>query len=212
MTYVFEQMYQWGENWNGELTNIPDNTIIKQISEYEWYVVIPNDNEEYGHYLGKGCAQVMSHKVFGWLFIHLNNIVCDWEEKNLELLEPFFKDKYALKLSRELYKYKESEIDKAIKENNVDVLFEKVQDEYLIECFKLIGLSSDSSFNTVRVYTRGNYSLIDNFDLKMLYIDYCDEDDVDIATLFEKDYEYVLTENSKEYNDFLKKALDKLCV
>lgn len=220
--YVFQQLYNYGENWDGELINIPDNAIFYKDLD-TWYVIIPNyqkkvqledepDIEEYGsEYLGTGCAQVMCYLIDNYLFITLKNIIPnDWNSiDNNELLirmNDFFKQKYVLRYKRAKYVLNHDKLNNNYL-NNIDVsdLFDKVENEELTDVYKIINLYDDDNFIVIRVTICNDYdAMITTSHLSMNRIS---EDLVDFES---EDYKYVIENDDKNFNEFLNKALNIL--
>ena len=217
--YVFQQLYNYGENWDGELINIPDNAIFYKDVD-TWYVIISNyqkkvqledepDIEEYGsEYLGTGCAQVMCYLIDNYLFITLKNIVPnDWKSiDNNELLirmNDFFKQKYVSRYKRAKYVLNH---DKLINDNiDVSDLFDKVENEELTDVYKIINLYDDDNFIVIRVTIYDDYdAMITTSHLSMTSIS------EDLVGFDSEDYKYVIENDDKNFNEHLNKALNIL--
>lgn len=220
--YVFQQLYNYGENWDGELINIPDNAIFYNIID-TWYIIIPNykkkeqledepDIEDYGsEYLGTGCAQVTCYLIDNYLFITLKNIIPDdWnsidDNELLIRMNDFFKQKYVSCYKRAKYVLNH---DKLINDNlnNIDVsdLFDKVENEELRDVYKIIGLYDDDIFIVIRVTIYDDYdAMITTSHLSMNRIS------EDLVGFDSEDYKYVIENDDKNFNEHLNKALNIL--
>lgn len=154
--YNFIQRYLYGDDWGGELINIPDSALFYNISSFtdkqqEWYIIIPiNDFNE--DYMGEGCAQVTHYVLSEYVIIHLNNITPEgvWND----IGESEFNNTFGDKLKEwYVYEYKQPMY------NFLNDKFVEVEKEVLLAVSRLKGLTCDCKVNTTTVYINDRYTL-----------------------------------------------------
>lgn len=226
-TYKFIQIYNYGDNWNGELINIPESAIFYNVdkTEYsqEWYIIIPlkdfNDN-----YKGKGCVQVNHYILFNYAIIHLKNInpIDKWndigEEKYHEMFDDIINKWYIYTYDTAKYKLTD-DITKPL---------EKISDEVLISVGRIKNLIYEGKVNTTTVYIKNyfdnninNYSITQqDYDLGSIEY-YTDEENENTITEIDEyegeefnlsDYKkkLIITKNPTLYNKYFKEAAENL--
>lgn len=166
VTYNFRQVYFYGDDWDGELINIPESAIFYRyyvISETqeEWYIVIPKD--DFVDYEGKGCVQVRDYDFLEYKIIHLHDIkpYGEWPDVGdvgfYERMGDFFKTCYVYESIPEQYRL----ID------NFDFEFEKVTDPQLCATYRVKGLSGDGELSCTGVilydpiYKKAEYAIVE---------------------------------------------------
>lgn len=162
--YRFRQVYFYGDDWDGELFNIPESAIFYRyyvISETqeEWYIVIPQ--KDFVDYEGKGCVQVHDYDFLEYKIIYLHDIkpYGEWPDVGdvgfYERMGDFFKTCYVYESIPEQYKL----ID--------NFEFEKVTDPQLCATYRVKGLSGDGELSCTRVilydpiYKKAEYAIVE---------------------------------------------------
>lgn len=151
--FKFIQIYLYGDNWDGELINIPDSALFYNVDYYienqqEWYILIPiNDFNE--KYEGKGCCQVTHYIFSDYVIIHLKNIipVGVWNNIDDNTFNEIFGSKF-----KEWYIYEYKQAQYVLRGND----FVKVEDEVLLNASRVKGLRDNCRVNTTTVYINDN--------------------------------------------------------
>ena len=188
--YKFIQRYLYGDDWGGELINIPDSALFYNISsltdkQQEWYIIIPiNDFNE--DYMGEGCAQVTHYVLSEYVIIHLNNITPEgvWND----IGESEFNNTFGDKL-KEWYVYEYKQPMYVLKDNK----FVEVEKEVLLAVSRLKGLISGCKVNTTTVYINDIYTPNETFGI--------------IQSNYELYNIEKLIDEEEDFNDELKKIL-----
>ena len=188
--FKFIQIYLYGDNWGGELINIPDSALFYNVSnltdkQQEWYIIIPiNDFNE--DYMGEGCAQVTHYVLSEYVIIHLNNITPEgvWND----IGESEFNNTFGDKL-KEWYVYEYKQPMYVLKDNK----FVEVEKEVLLAVSRLKGLISGCKVNTTTVYINDIYTPNETFGI--------------IQSNYELYNIEKLIDEEEDFNDELKKIL-----
>lgn len=154
--YKFIQRYLYGDDWDGEIINIPDSALFYNVyniseTQQEWYVMIPI-NDFNADYAGCGCCQVSHSVIMDYVVIHLKNItpVGMWydigEYAFKETFEDKFKEWYVYEYKQAMYNYTNGE-------------FVEVESEVLLGASRLKELVDDCQVNATTVYVNDRYSL-----------------------------------------------------
>ena len=225
--YKFIQRYRYGNDWDGEIVNIPDSALFYNVDNetetcQEWYVMIPikdfNDNYE-----GCGCCQVSYFVLMDYVIIHLKNItpVGMWYDIGEYAFNETFEDKFK---EWYVYEYKQAMY------NYVDNEFVEVESEVLLGASRIKELVNDCRVKTTTVYVNDRYipketlgiiqSYYDVYDLDKL-VD--DEDDLlddefrkkliertQYKVSIEGDRYLLITKDSSLYEKLFKEVKDKL--
>lgn len=226
MRIDFEQVYFYGDNWNGYLNNIPYNSVIchwhtMSDKQNTYIIYVPNVSEDELSDIssdGEGLAQVGDYYINGYGFIVLKNVnlfnandlsIIDVESFNGYLTkEGLFKSTYCNvfysfdKLDKEI-------IDK-LWSGEIDAV--KFSEDYfndisnLVKVYRLVGLGDahDVSFKATTV---GNKDMFNNISLN-----YAVENDIRMCDLepgIRKPFKCIITNDSKFYNICLNNVIKK---
>lgn len=163
MDYRFRQAYAWGDDWDGELRNIPENAVFYKICaiserQEEWYIMIPQDAVEDRYewsteYDGVGCAQVQYYNLLEYRIIHLNNIkpYGEWpdvgEEKFNDLFGDFFRSIYVIERTQAKYEWDTNSVS-----DNIDEIinYREVEPSRIVAVHRLSKLSNEGGFESTR--------------------------------------------------------------
>lgn len=202
--YRFRQVYFYGDDWDGELINIPESAIFYRyyvISETqeEWYIVIPKD--DFVDYEGKGCVQVHDYDFLEYKIIYLHDIkpYGEWPDVGdvgfYERMGDFFKTCYVY----------ESIPAQHILTDNFE--FKKVTDPQLCATYRVNGLSCDGELSCTRVtvydplYKKTEYAIVET-ELRL-----CDiQEDVYDPLHLKKE----VTHSCLKYENSFNEAVEKL--
>ena len=171
MRYTFEQVYFYGDNWQGEI-NVPesakfynDRTVSKSIQA--WYIFIPT--KDYGNInevLQNGCIQVRDYKLLDYTILYLKNIKPfeNWPDIGEDAMNKMFSELFA---DTYLYRYATAQynvsINKDAKDLNDIVHSELIYPETLLACYKIKGLESDAEIKCSIVNLRRRFDIGDDF-------------------------------------------------
>lgn len=234
MNYKFTQIYLYGDNWDGEIVNIPDNAVFYNISsltpkQQEWYVLIPlddnniyesdSDDEELDNredYQGDGCAQVITYYLCGYAIIHLQNItpIGEWnnigEDKFRELFDNIFNEYY-------VYEYSQAQFKTTINENCENILeymtFEKIEDEQLLSANRMKTLEEDGYMLVTSVNLKDKITKNDMFGITPGNYSLSDLEEAflkDSISYIIGDRKLVISKDSKIYDETFKLVSEKL--
>lgn len=159
MRYTFEQLYFYGDNWQGEI-NVPESAKFYKdytLSEVQqnWYVFIPTkDYNNINDILQNGCIQVMDYKLLDYTIIYLKNVkpLEDWpdigEDAMNQLFSELFADTYIYRYATAQYNVS---INKDAKTLDDIVHSELIHPEILLACYKIKGIESDAEIKCTKV-------------------------------------------------------------
>lgn len=157
--YKFIQRYCYGDDWDGEIVNIPDSALFYNVyniseSQQEWYVMIPIKDFN-ADFAGCGCCQVSYFVLMDYVIIHLKNItpVGMWYDIGEYAFNETFEDKFK---EWYVYEYKQAMY------NYVDGEFVEVESEVLLGASRIKELIDDCRVNTTTVYVNNRYTLGEN--------------------------------------------------
>lgn len=158
--YRFRQAYAYGDDWDGELKNIPENATFyrcNQINERqeEWYIVMydkdyatemPDDFDWSEKFEGDGCAHVSFYNLLELRIIHLYDIkpYGEWpdvgEEMFAEMYDDFFRNTYVTERTSGRY-----EVEDLSKLNSIlddPIPFKVIEEPRVASCYRLRRLTS----------------------------------------------------------------------
>lgn len=153
--YKFIQRYRYGNDWDGEIVNIPDSALFYNVYNetetcQEWYVMIPIKDFNVD-YEGCGCCQVSYFVLMDYVIIHLKNItpVGMWYDIGEYVFNETFEDKFK---EWYVYEYKQAMY------NYIDNEFVEVESEVLLSASRIKELIDDCRVNTTTVYVNDRYT------------------------------------------------------
>lgn len=153
--YKFIQRYRYGNDWDGEIVNIPDSALFYNVYNetetfQEWYVMIPIKDFN-ADYEGCGCCQVSYFVLMDYVIIHLKNItpVGMWYNIGEYAFNETFEDKFK---EWHVYEYKQAMY------NYIDNKFVEVESEVLLGASRIKELINDCRVNTTTVYVNDRYT------------------------------------------------------
>lgn len=153
--YKFIQRYRYGNDWDGEIVNIPDSALFYNVYNetetcQEWYVMIPIKDFN-ADYEGCGCCQVSYFVLMDYVIIHLKNItpVGMWYDIGEYVFNETFEDKFK---EWYVYEYKQAMY------NYIDNEFVEVESEVLLGASRIKELINDCRVNTTTVYDKDRYN------------------------------------------------------
>lgn len=171
--YKFIQRYRYGDDWDGEIVNIPDSALFYNVynisdTQQEWYVMIPIKDFN-ADYEGCGCCQVSYFVLMDYVIIHLKNItpVGMWYDIGEYAFNETFEDKFK---EWYIYEYKQAMY------NYVDGEFVEVESEVLLGASRIKELIDDCRVNTTTVYINNRYTLGENLGIIQSQYDIYDLD------------------------------------
>lgn len=180
--FSFRQAYAWGDDWDGELRNIPENAVFYRIGsiserQEEWYIMIPQDvvedrDEWSKEYDGVGCAQVGYYNLLEYRVIHLNNIkpYGVWpdvgEEKFNDLFGDFFRSIYIIERTQAKYEWDTNSVS-----DNIDEIinYREVEPSRIAAVHRLSKLSNEGEFECTRavifdaLYKKETYGILETY-------------------------------------------------
>jgi hypothetical protein len=182
MIYTFEQLYFYGDNWQGEI-NVPES--VKFYKDYtlsndqqNWYVFIPT--KDYGNIndiLQNGCIQVDDYQLLDYTILYLKNVkpLEDWPDIGEGAMNKMFSELFA---DTYIYRYATAQynvsINKDAKDLNDIVHSELIQPETLLACYKIKELSSDAEITCTRVNLKHRIELKDDPFIDSITLRLCD--------------------------------------
>ena len=188
--YKFIQRYLYGDDWSGEIINIPDSALFYNVSNFtekqqEWYIIIPI-NDFNAEYTGEGCCQVTHFVLSDYVIIYLNNITPEgiWNDIGESEFNNTFNDKF-----KEWYVYEYKQPMYVLKDNK----FVEVEKEVLLSVSRLKQLISECKVNTTTVYIKDIYTLNETFGI--------------IQSNYELYNIEKMVDEEEDFNDELKKTL-----
>ena len=171
--YKFIQRYRYGDDWDGEIVNIPDSALFYNVynisdTQQEWYIMIPIKDFN-ADYEGCGCCQVSYFVLMDYVIIHLKNItpVGMWYDIGEYAFNETFEDKFK---EWYVYEYKQAMY------NYVDGEFVEVESEVLLGASRIKELIDDCRVNTTTVYINNRYTLGENLGIIQSQYDIYDLD------------------------------------
>lgn len=171
--YKFIQRYRYGDDWDGEIVNIPDSALFYNVynisdTQQEWYIMIPIKDFN-ADYEGCGCCQVSYFVLMDYVIIHLKNItpVGMWYDIGEYAFNETFEDKFK---EWYIYEYKQAMY------NYVDGEFVEVESEVLLGASRIKELIDDCRVNTTTVYINNRYTLGQNLGIIQAQYDIYDID------------------------------------
>ena len=171
--YKFIQRYRYGDDWDGEIVNIPDSALFYNVYNetetfQEWYIMIPIKDFN-ADYEGCGCCQVSYFVLMDYVIIHLKNItpVGMWYDIGEYAFNETFEDKFK---EWYIYEYKQAMY------NYVDGEFVEVESEVLLGASRIKELIDDCRVNTTTVYINNRYTLGENLGIIQSQYDIYDLD------------------------------------
>lgn len=158
--YRFRQAYAYGDDWDGELKNIPENATFyrcNQINEKqeEWYIVMydkehnikKNDDFDWSEkFRGDGCAQVRFYNLLELRIIHLHDIkpYGEWpdvgEELFAEIYDDFFRNTYVTERTSGRYEVEDLSKLNLILDDSIP--FKVIEEPRVASCYRLRRLTS----------------------------------------------------------------------
>lgn len=202
--YKFRQAYFYGDDWDGELINIPESAIFYRYytvseAQEEWYIVIPKD--VFVDYEGEGCIQVHDYDFLEYKIIYLHDIkpYGEWPDVGdvgfYERMGDFFKTCYIYEFIPEQH----------ILTDNFE--FKKITDPQLCATYRVKGLSGDGELSCTRVtvydplYKKTEYAIVET-ELRL-----CDiQEDVYDPLHLQKE----VTHSCLKYENSFNEAVEKL--
>lgn len=156
MRYTFEQIYFYGDNWQGEI-NVPESA--KFYKDYtlsddqqNWYVFIPT--KDCNNVLQNGCIQVHDYQLLDYTILYLKNVkpLEDWPDIGPYTMNKLFSELFA---DTYIYRYATAQynvsINKDAKDLNDIVHSELIHPEILLACYKIKSLESDAEIKCTKV-------------------------------------------------------------
>jgi hypothetical protein len=211
--YSFIQRYRWGEDWNGEVVDIPEDAIFYNVenislNQQEWYIIIPNkskyimdlDEEEdiENLFQGEGCIQVTTYELLDYIILHLANIVPigEWKSVSQDVISNLFKDKiYINEYQRAQYK---------INFNNIgEDVFIKIKDEELLSSSKVVFLSFNGDIAVKKISLKNIFTENDDTEMVKTYYRLCD-----LNLNISDKIRFEITSDSTIYNESLNKVIE----
>ena len=194
--YEFIQRYSYGNDWSGELINIPDSARFYNVDNLskdyqEWYVLI-HINDFNKDYMGNGCCQVTQYVLFDYVIIHLKNItpVGMWDDMGEKTFKETFSDMfnewYVYEYKQPMYTYKNG-------------TFTEVEKEVLLGVSRIKGIMSDCKVNTTTVFIRDRFRDSESFGIIQSEYDFYDMDKLsdDEEDFFDSDFKKELLEKNQ---------------
>lgn len=221
---TFEQVYYYGDNWEGKLKNIPDDALIYNIynlseTQQTWVICFPiigihnmdeETAEEKDFYFEYGCVQVIINDILDeYRFIILRNITPKegWVDCGKERFDGIMNDWFST-VYRYVYKMPDYNIrDMLVKSENGEwainqELLEK-DDKKLLFAERLRGLVKDAVISTTEVF------VYDCFKEKEFYM--ISDSDIEFQKLknfgFNRE-KIVVTHDSTIYNEAMEKSIN----
>ena len=157
-TYTFEQVYFYGDNWQGRI-DVPESA--KFYKDYtlsddqqNWYVFIPTKDCCLYDVLQNGCIQVHDYKLLNYTILYLKNVkpLEDWPDIGKDTMNKMFSELFA---DTYIYRYATAQynvsINKDAKTLDDIVHSELIHPEILLACYKIKGLESDAEIRCTKV-------------------------------------------------------------
>lgn len=194
--YKFIQRYRYGDDWDGEIVNIPDSALFYNVynisdTQQEWYVMIPIKDFN-ADYEGCGCCQVSYFVLMDYVIIHLKNItpLGMWYDIGEYAFNETFEDKFK---EWYIYEYKQAMY------NYVDGEFVEVESEVLLGASRIKELIDDCRVNTTTVYVNNRYTLGENLGIIQSQYDIYDLDKLvdDEEDLLDEEFRKELIERTQ---------------
>ena len=156
MRYTFEQVYFYGDNWQGEI-NVPESAkfykdYASSENQQNWYVFIPT--KDCNNVLQNGCIQVMDYQLLDYTILYLKNVkpLEDWPDIGEDAMNKMFSELFA---DTYIYRYATAQynvsINKDAKTLDDIVHAELIHPEILLACYKIKGLESDAEIKCTKV-------------------------------------------------------------
>lgn len=177
MRYTFEQVYFYGDNWQGEI-NVPESAKFYKdytISDNQqnWYIFIPT--KDCNNVLQNGCIQVHDYQLLDYTILYLKNVkpLEDWPDIGEDAMNKMFSELFA---DTYIYRYATAQYDVSINKDaknlNDLVHSELIYPETLLACYKIKALSSDAEITCTRVNLKHridlkDYPFIDSITLRL---------------------------------------------
>lgn len=182
MRYIFEQIYFYGDNWQGEI-NVPESA--KFYKDYtlsddqqNWYVFIPTkDYNNINDILQNGCIQVRDYKLLDYTILYLKNVkpLEEWPDIGADAMNKMFSELFA---NTYIYRYATAqyniEINKDAKNLDDIVHSELIHPETLLACYKIKELSYDSEITCTRVNLKHRIELKNDPFIDSITLRLCD--------------------------------------
>ena len=159
MRYTFEQVYFYGDNWQGEI-NVPESA--KFYKDYtlsddqqNWYVFIPT--KDCNNVLQNGCIQVHYYELLDYTILYLKNVkpLENWTDIGEDAMNKMFSELFA---DTYIYRYATAQynvsINKDAKTLDDIIHSELIHPEILLACYKIKGLESDAEIKCTKVNLR----------------------------------------------------------
>lgn len=159
MRYTFEQVYFYGDNWQGEI-NVPESA--KFYKDYtlsndqqNWYVFIPT--KDCNNVLQNGCIQVHYYELLDYTILYLKNVkpLENWPDIGEDAMNKMFSELFA---DTYIYRYATAQynvsINKDAKTLDDIIHSELIHPEILLACYKIKGLESDAEIKCTKVNLR----------------------------------------------------------
>ena len=182
MRYTFEQVYFYGDNWQGEI-NVPESAKFYKdytISDAQqnWYVFIPTkDYNNINEVLQNGCIQVHDYQLLDYTILYFKNIKPfeDWPDIGEDAMNKMFSELFA---DTYIYRYATAQYDVSINKDakNLDdiVHAELIHPETLLACYKTKCLESDAEIKCTRVNFKHRFELKDDPFIDSITLRLCD--------------------------------------
>lgn len=156
MRYTFEQIYFYGDNWQGEIIVPESAKFYKDYTlsddQQNWYVFIPTT--DYNNVLQNGCIQVRDYQLLDYTILYLKNIkpLEDWPDigpcEMNKMFSELFADTYIYRYATAQYNVS---INKDAKTLDDIVHSELLYPETLLACYKIKSLESDAEIRCSKV-------------------------------------------------------------
>ena len=214
MRYTFEQLYFYGDNWQGEI-NVPESAKFYKDhalsdDQQNWYVFIPTkDYDTIDDILQNGCIQVHDYKLLDYTILYLKNVkpLEDWPDIGEEAMNKMFAELFA---DTYIYRYATAQynvsINKDAKTLDDIVHSELIHPEILLACYKIKGLESDAEIKCTRVNLKHRFEFKDDTFIDSITLRLCDIPPQELydtkekliishdATLYEQSFNEVIKE------------------
>lgn len=168
MRYTFEQIYFYGDNWQGEIIAPESAKFYKDYTlsddQQNWYVFIPT--KDYNNVLQNGCIQVMDYQLLDYTILYLKNVkpLEDWPDigpcEMNKMFSELFADTYIYRYATAQYNVS---INKDAKDLNDIVHSELIHPEILLACYKIKSLESDAEIKCTKVNLKSRVEPEDDF-------------------------------------------------
>ena len=168
MRYTFEQIYFYGDNWQGEIIVPESAKFYKDYTlsdaQQNWYVFIPT--KDYNNVLQNGCIQVRDYQLLDYTILYLKNVkpLEDWPDIGEDAMNKMFSELFA---DTYIYRYATAhynvEINKDAKTLDDIIHSELIHPETLLACYKIKSLKSDAEIRCSKVNLKSRVDIEEDF-------------------------------------------------